>query len=1807
MFAIIPSLGTQLAPLDVANAAVTSAQGLKAGDTVYLSATGSLPAGFYTLLPANYSLLDGAYLISAVSGFNNIQPNTITSLADGTPVVAGYRSFGNTGLGGASYSGFAVYPGSWGESLAQYQLTLASNYFAASTHRTIDAGQLSIVTGNTLSANGTINSAAVSDGHAATIDISANNLQIVGSIGQGTTDVVQLQDSVLDSWHAGSLLLGGVHQDDGQSINVAADTVSIAGDAHLVADEVIMVARDTVSIEPGGSVQSTSANSNKTVTLPDSSVVTLKGAGADKAALVAVSDINLMQVARDTSTSSNAQGEIQLSAGSILATQGALNIDAPNGGVFKSNVGGINASWTLSSSHLVLGDSTATGQFNVNSAMLNSMQSAAAITLRSSGAIDFGNFADGTPITLGGNTTSLDSISLQAASLNNLSGKNASLNADTVNLNGVSNPASGSSGDAGSGSLSVNANNVNVINQGMAINGFTTVSLRANRQLKVSDNGALSVNGDLNAMVGRITAGSASNGALNVTGSVQLASIASSSTVTPPATELGGALSIHGNNITDNADIVLPSGMVNLDAAGLLTLGNTAVVDVSGVPVLAAGVRADSNGGVIHLQSGGNLSALAGSQLNVSGSDAARAGTVDVQVNGMLDLQSTLSAYSSGNLGGSININAQSIKQFDQLNDAIQHANFTNQQSIHVAQGNMQLATTDKQVTAHDVQWVTDSGQIQVDGVISATSTQDRSSIRLYGADGVNITGQLHADGDLTTGRGGNIELGVSTDVVNHSGAEINIASSVITANGNEQGGLRLRAPIVNGNDVNISALPNDLSSLGQVTVEAVSVMPAVTTVNWNSVNTLASNSFNSLNSNSALQSRLLNNAKVVLSPGVELTSNGDINLGAVDLSKWNINGGNVPVTLTVRAAGNINVNGVISDGFINQGTGSGAYISATDKTPSATLRLIAGSDLNSVDPLAINDGSMSNLVLGNNSIVRTGTGDLSLVAAHDINFNRGASVYTGGNNAADQMLIGTTGTSASFLVNGGNLSIDAGNNVNGFAVTQSVTAWQPRTTATNNAAFSTATIYWGEDLRQFQWNVGTLGGGDVSVTAGHDISTLSIAAADTGIVNKARDAVTNYGGGAIDIHAGNNVNSGMIYAGRESATVIADNAVTNAIWNNSASPVGLFVAMGDAQVNVDARSGVQLAAVVDPTILDFSISANRKAYFYTYGDSSALSITAASGDIITQQLGDTGIQSFFGSGNSDNRKQILPPSVFIAALSGDVDAISKAILFPSDTGNLSIFAMNNINNLKLTMSDAADAALPFPVSPAGSATAGGIDTSVGLNGNIASARHVGDSTPVVITAGQDINTAMLTLPKSVEISAGRDIVNMTLYAQNLNETDVSVITAGRDIYYTGQTGIVSIGGPGRLDMIASRAIDLGVSNGVESTGRLNDPNIPDANGASINMLAGMSTAWDVGNFIDSIVATTDPAVKDSLASQLIQAVQQITGDNNLSLDDAVSTFKSFSADMQRPFVLKAFFEELVASGTEHNADPKKGYTRGYAAIDALFPDSRSDDNPYVGDISMLFSRVYTLFGGNINMIVPGGKLDVGVAARPRDVQDKSPGQLGIVAQQAGDIDIFANGDVSVNSSRIFTLGGGDIAIWSTLGNIDAGRGAKSSLSIPPPAITIDSQGNVTLVLTGAVAGSGIRTIQTNPDTRPGDVILIAPVGTVDAGDAGIGASGNIIVAAAKVQGAENINFCGQASGVPAATSGVGVSLAGASQTGGSNDKNVDKSIDESTRGSKEEKSSIAQAALSWLEVFVTGLGEENCKQDDVECLKRQK
>ncbi len=431
----------------------------------------------------------------------------------------------------------------------------------------------------------------------------------------------------------------------------------------------------------------------------------------------------------------------------------------------------------------------------------------------------------------------------------------------------------------------------------------------------------------------------------------------------------------------------------------------------------------------------------------------------------------------------------------------------------------------------------------------------------------------------------------------------------------------------------------------------------------------------------------------------------------------------------------------------------------------------------------------------------------------------------------------------------------------------------------------------------------------------------------------------------------------------------------------------------------------------------------------------------------------------------------------------------------------------------------------------------------------------------------------------------------MIFFGQNINPSDVTSISSGRDFLDSlGRTDtVVGLGGPGKFDLSAGRNVNLGFSQGISTSGNLSNPNLPIAAGADVTVIAGTGQAGpDYSDFLSKIVAPNT-----SYQASLITYIQSLTGQKNLSLADAEAAFGDLTNAQQTNFIDQVFFGELSSAAGLVNTNPTAGFAQGYAAIDALFPNSRTATqvgmSPYQGNISLAFSRIYTLNGGGITLLTPGGDIDVGLANPPASLADsRSPSQLGIVAQGPGDINIYSKSDVNVNSSRVFTLGGGNILIWSNEGSIDAGQGAKSSISAPPPQLLVDSSGNVTVDLSGAVAGSGIRTIQIDPSVAAGNVALIAPEGTVNAGDAGIGAAGDITIFALHVVGLDNINFGGTAVGVPAVVGSLGASLAGVSSAGSSATNSATGAAQNTAE--KEASSPLAQTALSWLDVFVTGL-----------------
>ena len=198
-------------------------------------------------------------------------------------------------------------------------------------------------------------------------------------------------------------------------------------------------------------------------------------------------------------------------------------------------------------------------------------------------------------------------------------------------------------------------------------------------------------------------------------------------------------------------------------------------------------------------------------------------------------------------------------------------------------------------------------------------------------------------------------------------------------------------------------------------------------------------------------------------------------------------------------------------------------------------------------------------------------------------------------------------------------------------------------------------------------------------------------------------------------------------------------------------------------------------------------------------------------------------------------------------------------------------------------------------------------------------------------------------------------------------------------------------------------------------------------------------------------------------------------------------------------------------------------YDAGYAAIAALFPNAAPE-----GSISLPSREIKTASGGDIGLLAPAGALTVGFAsAAPAADQ-------GILTEDGGNIGIFTNDSVTVGTSRIFTLRGGNEIIWSTTGDIAAGASSKTVQSAPPTRVLIDPQsGDVKTDLAGLATGGGIGVLDTVAGVPPGDVDLIAPAGTVDAGDAGIRVSGNLNISAVQVLNAGNIAVSGVSAGVP--------------------------------------------------------------------------
>lgn len=309
--------------------------------------------------------------------------------------------------------------------------------------------------------------------------------------------------------------------------------------------------------------------------------------------------------------------------------------------------------------------------------------------------------------------------------------------------------------------------------------------------------------------------------------------------------------------------------------------------------------------------------------------------------------------------------------------------------------------------------------------------------------------------------------------------------------------------------------------------------------------------------------------------------------------------------------------------------------------------------------------------------------------------------------------------------------------------------------------------------------------------------------------------------------------------------------------------------------------------------------------------------------------------------------------------------------------------------------------------------------------------------------------------------------------------------------------------------------------------------------GADVVMLAGVGTAGpDYDAFAARYLDPANLAVSGTpLAEQSGKVAKTYEKDLMSWLKErygfsgsevaARAYFDALTPEQRNIFLREVYFAELTAGGREYNDQNSSrhgSYLRGRNAIAALFPN----DAAYGGDITMFGgSGVRTQSGGDIQMFTPGGRTVIGVEGQV------PPASAGLVTQGSGDIQLYSKGSILLGLSRIMTTFGGNIIAWSAEGDINAGRGSKTTVIYTPPKRVYDNYGGVILSSQVPSSGAGIATLNPIAEVAAGDVDLIAPMGTIDAGEAGIRVSGNVNLAALQIINAANIQVQGTSSGIP--------------------------------------------------------------------------
>jgi len=737
-FALIPGYGFGYAPYAPFGVAATlggdsgyTNSSLKVGDQITLGASNGLSAGTYTLLPARYALIPGAFLLTPQSGV----PAGTVKQPDGSNLVSGYRSnnLDPARIGQTRITQFEIANSEVVRQRSEYQNLLANTVLKdASATRgftiprlPIDSGYLSFSAISGIGLRGGVSSAPGAQGRGSIVDINSPVDILINATGNGGKpgDLV-LSAGLLNSFGAESLLIGGLRNAGGAGVNVSVSANNLmldnAGSA-LLGSDIIFVAKQNLRIADDALINATGESETDLLILGNQSTP-----GSGNGSIVRVSGAADAKVSRfGVTPGTGASLEVGDRA---LVSGGSIILDSTAATNLSESARLLGKAVTLSSGEMSLllenaGLINPTSGLVLSGAVLASIQSSAkSLSLRSYSSLNV--YGEGTVGSL-----SFEQLSLQASAIRGLNTNGGTVIFASKNLI-IGNPGNITSGASNSGSSSgtirFNAEEVILGANDVRIEGFEHTSLLATKRVITSGIGSFRSVGSMSISTPTLTGAGASKYSISALDSLELKRSGFAPQVLG-AGGLGADLTLQGSSVKINGDISLPSGSLTLRAlAGDLLIGDQAStkIDLGGTQTQFVDVIRYTSGGKVNLAAdNGSVKISSLVDISVSArSGGGNAGSIRVQApKGFMELAGSIKGNAGANgVAGGFALDASTSVggSLAALDLALNVGGFTSSRDYRFRTGDLLI---DGLANSKIYRVATDSGGISVSGTINAS------------------------------------------------------------------------------------------------------------------------------------------------------------------------------------------------------------------------------------------------------------------------------------------------------------------------------------------------------------------------------------------------------------------------------------------------------------------------------------------------------------------------------------------------------------------------------------------------------------------------------------------------------------------------------------------------------------------------------------------------------------------------------------------------------------------------------------------------------------------------------------------------------------------------------------------------------------------------------------------------------------------------------------------------------------------------------------------------------------------------------